>query len=85
MDDLDDAETRDLTDFEADSLATLRTGESLVARAKANHLEMFGALRAAKQCQQCHQVQRGELLGAFSYELHRSPAVKPAKEAASGG
>lgn len=24
-----------------------------------------------KQCLQCHQVQRGELLGAFTYELHR--------------
>lgn len=84
MDDLAKADTRELSGFEADSLKSLRTGESLVARAKTNHLEMFGALRAAKQCQECHQVQRGELLGAFSYELHRNPAFKPTKEAASG-
>lgn len=84
MDDLAKADTRELSGFEADSLRTLRSGESLVARAKANHLEMFGALRAAKQCQACHQVQRGELLGAFSYELHRKPVDKPAKDAAGG-
>ena len=84
MDELVEAETRELSGFEADSLQALRGGESLVARAKVNHLEMFGALRAAKQCQQCHQVQRGELLGAFSYELHRNPEFKPAKDAASG-
>lgn len=84
MDELAEAETRDLSRFESDSLKTLRSGESLVARAKSNHIEMFGALRAAKQCQQCHQVQRGELLGAFSYELHRNPEFKPSKESASG-
>ena len=30
---------------------------------------MAHALRAAKQCLDCHNVQRGELLGAFSYRL----------------
>jgi hypothetical protein len=30
---------------------------------------MLGSLRAAKQCLDCHNVQRGELLGAFSYRL----------------
>jgi hypothetical protein len=85
MDDLANAETREPSTFEAASLKSLRSGESLVARATANHLEMVGALRAARQCQACHQVQRGELLGAFSYELHRTPELKAAKSAAAGG
>jgi hypothetical protein len=85
MDELAEAPTRELSEFESASLKSLRSGESLVARAKSNHLEMVGALRAAKQCQQCHQVQRGELLGAFSYELHRSPELKATKAAAGGG
>ena len=85
MDDLENAETRRLSSFEADSLKALRSGESLVARATPNHLEMVGALRAGKQCQACHQVQRGELLGAFSYELHRAPEFKLGKSAAASG
>ncbi len=41
----------------------------------ANTVQMLGALRAARQCTKCHQVERGELLGAFSYNLVReSPA-----------
>lgn len=85
MDDLHNAQTRELSGFESESLKSLKSGESLVARAKANHLEMVGALRAGKQCLECHQVQRGELLGAFSYELHRNPELKPDKSEASGG
>jgi hypothetical protein len=41
---------------------------------------MFGAVRAAKQCLKCHFVQRGELLGAFSYVLDRTmPICEPHK------
>ena len=36
---------------------------------------MLGAIRAVKQCQECHEVKRGKLLGAFSYELFRDPAT----------
>lgn len=40
---------------------------------------MLGAVRASNDCRQCHQVPRGTLLGAFSYELRRDPplALKP--------
>ena len=37
---------------------------------------MMGALRASKQCLQCHDVQRGELLGTFSYEMLRDPPLE---------
>jgi len=34
-----------------------------------NRIRMVGSLRAGKDCMECHSVRRGELLGAFSYEL----------------
>jgi len=38
---------------------------------------MFGAIRArANECIDCHEVERGALLGAFRYELERAPAFE---------
>jgi len=37
-------------------------------------MRMFGSLRAAQQCVRRHDVDRGELLGAFSYKLVREAA-----------
>jgi hypothetical protein len=34
---------------------------------------MVGALRAARQCLECHEGRRGDLLGTFSYVLQRVP------------
>ena len=76
MDDLKAAKTRPLSDFEAKSLEKLRGGEEFVADATANRIVMLGAVRASKQCLECHYVQRGELLGAFSYDLLRDPPIK---------
>ena len=46
--------------------------------------QMLGSLRAAKPCLDCHNVQRGELLGAFSYRLTLAEGdVKPEGELAS--
>src|SRR5205085_11628368 len=67
MDDLAEAPTRDVNSFEARALKTLRSGEDLVTDAHANRIHMLGAIRAVKQCQECHEVKRGTLLGAFSY------------------
>jgi hypothetical protein len=75
MDELEDAKTRSLSPFERKSLARLREGEDLSVDATVNRISMVGALRAAKQCTECHQVKRGELLGAFSYELERQPSL----------
>ena len=76
MEDLKDAKTRPLSQFEADSLAKLREGEDVQARSTGNRIEMLGSIRAAKQCLDCHQVPRGTLLGAFSYQLQRDPPMK---------
>lgn len=70
MEELRDAPTRALAPFETRALAALNTGEDVVTeQPSADVLQMVGAIRAARQCLECHQVQRGALLGAFSYEL----------------
>lgn len=61
--------TRELDDFENSALAKLRTDEDTVVTNTGADYRMLGSLRAAKQCLECHNVQRGELLGAFSYRL----------------
>ena len=75
MEDLDEAPTRKLTDFEAAALESLIEGEDVVARATTNRIEMVGSLRSIKQCADCHDAERGTLLGAFSYELVRDPMI----------
>ena len=65
----DTAPTRELNEFEASALAKLRSDEDLVVQSAGAEYQMLGSLRAAKQCLDCHNVQRGELLGAFSYRL----------------
>ena len=74
MDELRTAQTRELNDFEARSLPDLVKGEDLVSGRAGDTVFVLGAIRAAKQCLDCHSVERGELLGAFSYRL-RSRAV----------
>jgi hypothetical protein len=76
MKDLANAKTRPLTDFERQGLASLEAGEDLVSAASTNDIYLVGAVRAVKQCTECHAAQRGELLGAFSYRLKRSPPLK---------
>ncbi len=74
MQELVNAKTRPLDKFEAGALKRLRDGEELVTASQTNRILMLGSVRATKRCLECHSVQRGELLGAFSYELIR---VKP--------
>ena len=76
MDELKKARTRPLGKFEAQALQSLQEGEDLVAEASTNRIVLMGSLRASKQCLKCHEQQLGTLLGAFSYELQRQPAVK---------
>ncbi len=63
------APTRSLDEFEAASLSQLRTAEDLVIDESQTPVRMLGSLRASSRCLDCHNVQRGELLGAFSYAL----------------
>ncbi len=76
MNELRDAPTRPLVEFEATALQRLQAGDDLVTRATPNRIEMLGSLRALQQCRDCHEVRRGELLGAFSYELIRNPRLQ---------
>ncbi|HVW02734.1 MAG TPA: hypothetical protein VHB77_20420 [Planctomycetaceae bacterium] len=82
MQDLDDKSTRALVKFENEALKQLRAGEDLQTQAETNTIRMVGALRAGKQCIECHQVERGELLGAFTYELKRVPPLPVPKRRA---
>lgn len=75
MKDLSSQRTRELSQFETDSLTKLQAGEDLQVSATADRIEMFGSLRASKQCRQCHQVPEGTLLGAFTYDLRRDPPI----------
>lgn len=65
---------RELDLFEEAGLKTLQNGEDLYIIQKEDALRMFGALRATKQCLKCHDAERGDLLGAFSYTLRRVDA-----------
>lgn len=63
--------TRELDDFEATALPQLRADRDVVIEdlVTSKEIRMLGALRADRDCLQCHSVRRGELLGAFSYRL----------------
>ena len=47
-----------------------------VERPEENKLQAYGALRALPSCLQCHEVDKGTLLGAFVYDLVPSQAVQ---------
>jgi hypothetical protein len=72
MDELREAPTRALDRFEAMALEELRRGKDLSVEEMPWGLRMLGAVRSVKQCVECHGGERGDLLGAFSYTLHRS-------------
>jgi hypothetical protein len=69
MESLGEVPTRPPDRFEAAGLEALRQGEDLFARDVGDRLRALGALRSARQCVGCHEGQRGDLLGAFSYSL----------------
>jgi len=71
--DSDDAPTRPLNLLEGRALKALREGDDFTAEPFGDRIRMVGSLRATKQCLECHQVKRGDLLGAFSWELQRQP------------
>lgn len=60
--------------LELAALDRFRDGEDVLVRSKGNVLQMVGALRATKQCLECHTTaKQGDLFGAFSYTLARTP------------
>ena len=64
------------TRSKSEALAKLWHDEDVVVKSAGDDYRMLGSLRAAKQCLDCHSVQRGELLGAFSYSLRHEAASK---------
>lgn len=64
-----DVPTRELDAFETSGLARLRRQDDVIVDTNGDAARMLGSLRASQQCLECHSVQRGELLGAFSYVL----------------
>jgi hypothetical protein len=73
MQELIEAPTRPLDEFENGGLSELRAGARVKIKGDDERLRMVGALRATETCLKCHGVQRGEMLGAFSYRLARKP------------
>lgn len=69
MDELRSASTRSLDEFETVGLSALHRGDDLFVRQNGRICRAIGALRAVRQCLVCHDVERGDLLGAFSYTL----------------
>lgn len=69
MDELRGAPTRPLDEFEVQQLTALQRGEPFVAVRAPRRLRMLGALRAHEGCLTCHTANKGDLLGAFSYDF----------------
>jgi hypothetical protein len=67
------APTRSLSPFEAVGLEKLQKGEDLFVSETVEGVHLLGALRSVEQCIKCHGGERGDLLGAFSYNLLRLP------------
>jgi hypothetical protein len=76
MEDLKNAPTRELDGFEAAAIRRLQGGEDVATEESLNRIRMVGAVRASAACLDCHNVKRGQLLGAFTYELLRDPPLK---------
>lgn len=68
-------ETRPLNEFEKSGLESFENGQTVYYSAKPNRIELIGAIRAGAHCLECHQGQRGKVLGAFTYEILRTPQV----------
>lgn len=73
MDELRDAPTRPLDEFETTALKAIQRGEDLFLRETQEERRLLGSIRSAKQCVNCHGGRRGDLLGAFSYTFAARP------------
>jgi hypothetical protein len=69
MDKLDRVPTREPNAFEFGALPKLATKQDVIIEQQPDRIVMLGAIRAGKMCLQCHEGERGKLLGAFSYEI----------------
>ena len=63
------ADRRGLHAFEADAVAQLKAGKDAVMEVDHGLPVVIGAVRAGDECVNCHQVKKGDMLGAFVYPL----------------
>lgn len=84
MAELRDAPVRELDAFERQALEGLLQGEDLVTDVQPDRARAVGSLRAMRRCLECHEVERGALLGAFSYEFLRDPPPPRSQDAGEG-
>ena len=61
--------TRPLDSFETRAVLELKDGAELSMEPNGKELRMLGAIRNLTQCIVCHEGSRGDLLGAFTYNL----------------
>ena len=70
-------EQRPLTEFEQRVVDYLRSGGEPVLHHKNLETRLVAPLTASESCLQCHDGEKGDVVGAFSYSLNRvSPAVQ---------
>lgn len=81
MDELRGAPTRPATTFETQSIDKLRNGDDIAFEIHGQEMQMVGAIRAITECRNCHRIQEGGLLGAFSYRFRvpRTTSQDPAE------
>jgi hypothetical protein len=68
--------SRELTDFEKQSVAAFKAGKDLASAAGEENgtMRCIGSLRAKASCLSCHRDKKtGDLLGAFTYKLRALP------------
>jgi hypothetical protein len=78
MKEMKEVPTRELDAFEKTALEALRGGDNLKAEKRAKEIRVLAPIYAGARCVTCHE-KKGELLGAFSYQLERVP-LDPEKE-----
>ncbi|MEM9352424.1 MAG: hypothetical protein AAGA92_05375 [Planctomycetota bacterium] len=71
MEEIAEFPNRPLNDFETKALPKIQTHADVYVDEGEDLIEMLGAVRADQSCIVCHGGRRGDLLGAFSYELRR--------------
>jgi hypothetical protein len=70
MTERDNIPTRDLNEFERAGLEKLQAGKSVCIENQGQKVRMLGPIYVGASCISCHD-QRGQMLGAFTYELER--------------
>ena len=66
--------TRPLDAFEQNALGQILQQKDVVFQEENGAFRMVGAIRSRISCMQCHHVECGDLLGAFTYQFLPVPA-----------